>query len=158
MLRGVVFVKKLEYSEYLIKKLKKAQKKKIVNRVRIPPIFFCRDCDEKMSIRTSRMVDENHKEYFLICPDCGAQYTELERLFDHRYIFLEETSLPDIEKYITQRDLIENYLEMEGRIDHEYSSIDYMYSFHLQGLMKVLKDSKILEMKIDLLNQILNKK
>ncbi|WP_146176154.1 hypothetical protein [Chromobacterium haemolyticum] len=151
-------MKKSEYSEYLIKKLKKALKKKIVNDVRKPPNFFCRDCDEKMSIRTSRMAGENHKEYFLICPDCGAQYTELERLFDHRYIFLEETSLPDIEKYITQRDLIENYLEMKSRIDLAYSTIDYMYSFHLQGLLKALENSKILEMKIDLLNQILNKK
>ncbi|PTU71928.1 hypothetical protein DBB33_22000 [Chromobacterium haemolyticum] len=66
--------------------------------------------------------------------------------------------MPDIEKYITQRDLIENYLEMKSRIDLAYSTIDYMYSFHLQGLLKALENSKILEMKIDLLNQILNKK
>ncbi|MEJ8675695.1 ogr/Delta-like zinc finger family protein [Chromobacterium amazonense] len=158
ILLSEVFVKKSEYGEYLSKKLKKIGKKKIANGVRSPPAFFCRDCDEKMSIRTSRMADENHKEYFLICPDCGAQYAELDRLFDHRYVFLEDTSLSDIEKYITQRDLIENYQDMNIRIDQEYSSIDYMYSFHLQGLMNTVKNSKILEMKIDLLNQILNKK
>ncbi|WP_139167171.1 ogr/Delta-like zinc finger family protein [Chromobacterium sphagni] len=138
--------------------MKKIQRKKIANGVRKPPNFFCRDCDEKMSIRTSRMADENHKEYFLICSNCGMQYTELERLFDHRYIFLDDTSLPDIGKYITQRDLIENHQEMESRIAQEYSSIDYLYSFHLQGLMDTVKKFQTLEMKIDLLNQILNKK
>ncbi|AOZ50663.1 hypothetical protein BKX93_12135 [Chromobacterium vaccinii] len=104
------------------------------------------------------MADENHKEYFLICSNCGMQYTELERLFDHRYIFLDDTSLPDIGKYITQRDLIENHQDMESRIAQEYSSIDYLYSFHLQGLMDTMKKFQTLEMKIDLLNQILNKK
>lgn len=101
-----------EYSEHVHDKLKKgsATVDRWVKKMEAGtgPIKFCSQCGDKMIIRSSRAIDENHKEYFYVCSKCGRKETDLVRRIDIKHIFLETTSLSDIEKYISPRELHDN--------------------------------------------------
>lgn len=101
-----------EYSKHVNEKLKKAIAgvDRWVERRQAGagPVRFCSQCGERMIIRSSRKIDDNHKEYFYVCAKCTHKEMNLVRRIDIEHIFLDKTSLDDIDRFISAKEIDEN--------------------------------------------------
>ncbi|MEN7430596.1 hypothetical protein VA599_07540 [Chromobacterium sp. TRC.1.1.SA] len=151
-------LKKDEYARYLSDKLMKTAKtKKRFLTGEIRPLFFCTNCNEKLNIRTSRMVGENHKEYFVYCIDCGFKGVELVRLFDHRHLFLETSSLEDVEKYISESDIIDNIHDLMDRYNNALNYLEWQAQEGARIIQKAEEDEALLSKKLRWILETLEK-